>query len=327
MLVLTAGDIAGLLSPAVCRRVVEAAFRDLGEGRAEAPVVAGVHVTGGGFHIKAGVLGPIHPRFVAKTNANFPANPARGLPTIQGAVLLFDAGDGSLLALLDSGSLTCLRTAAATAVAAGHLARPDSGVLLLCGCGEQGMAHLHALVEVLPIHRVIAFDRDESRAGVLADAARGRGLEAAVSTDLRAGLRECDLCVTCTPSTEWFVDVDDVRPGTFIAGVGADSPQKQELSPALLAAASVWVDLLDQCVAIGDLHHAIEAGAMRRESVRGELAGVVCGSQQGRLSDDEIIVFDSTGMALQDAAAASAVFDRAVEQGRGFEIQLSESAG
>jgi len=123
--------------------------------------------------------------------------------------------------------------------------------------------------------------------------------------------------VTCTPARKYFLHKNHVAPGTFVAAVGADNDDKQELDPQLLACSTVVADVLDQCVAIGDLHHAIAEGLMDRNSVHAELGEVVAGRKSGRTSADETTVFDSTGTALQDVAAAAVVYERAVKQGRG----------
>ena len=128
--------------------------------------------------------------------------------------------------------------------------------------------------------------------------------------------------VTCTPARRWFLGRAHVAAGAFVAAVGADNPEKQEIEPALLAASAVVADVLEQCATIGDLHHAIAAGLMRREDVRAELADVVSGRKPGRLSADEIVVFDSTGTALQDVAAAALVYERALASGAGLTVDL-----
>jgi ornithine cyclodeaminase/alanine dehydrogenase len=135
--------------------------------------------------------------------------------------------------------------------------------------------------------------------------------------DLSSAVGESDVCVTCTPSRSQFLERDFVRPGTFVAAVGADSPGKQELDPRLLGENVVVVDLLEQCVSVGALQHAIRHGLMTAESVRGELGDIVAGNVVGRSTDGEIIVFDSTGTALQDTAAAVLVYQRALSAGKG----------
>jgi ornithine cyclodeaminase/alanine dehydrogenase-like protein (mu-crystallin family) len=324
-LVLSRRDVARLLAPRDCIDVVERAFRMHAEGATIPPGVLGVHVAGGGFHVKTAGLAAEERVFVAKVNANFPANPARhGLPTIQGVVLLFDAEMGRPLAVLDSMELTSLRTAAATAVAAKHLARADADVVTICGCGEQGRSQLRALAVVRPLRRALAFDLEPARA---ADFARGMaqelGIEVAAVDDLPSAARQSGIVVTCTPARRWVLGRGDVAPGTFVAAVGADHPEKQEIEPALLAASTVVVDLLEQCAAIGDLHHALEAGALTRGDVHAELAEIVAGRAPGRRSPDEVVVFDSTGTALQDVAAAWLVYTRARASGAGLRVDLA----
>ena len=125
---------------------------------------------------------------------------------------------------------------------------------------------------------------------------------------LPSAIRNSDVVVTCTPATEFFVRKEDVTAGTFIAAVGADDSHKQEIDPALMASAKVVADSLEQVCSIGDTHHAIAAGLMRKEDVYAELSEIVAGRKPGRTSDDEIIVFDSTGVAIEDAAAATQSF-------------------
>jgi len=326
VLLLSGREVAELLDPGSCVAAVERAFKLLGEGKALRPALCGLHAGDGGFHVKAAVLADEegHPFFAAKINANFPDNPERwGLPTVQGAVLLMDGVCGAPLAVLDSAVLTALRTAAATAVAAKHLARPDSSVLTLCGCGVQGRAHLAFLAAVLPLRRVWLVDRDSSAVDHCAAEAARLGLEAHVAGDVRAACRASDVCVTCTPGREVVVGADDVRPGAFVAGVGADNESKQELDPTLLGRAKVVADLVEQCARIGDLHHALAAGALTVGDVYAELGDVVAGRKPGRTSADEIIVFDSTGMALQDVAAAIVAYRRALAAGRGVRVELA----
>ncbi len=316
-LVLTRSDVQALLGYDDCIAAVEAAFRLHAEGRSLAPGVLAVRAREGGFHVKAAGLDLGRLYFAAKTNANFSDNPSRrGLPAIQGVVVLCDAADGRVLAVMDSIELTIRRTAAATAVAARWLARPDAAVLTVCGCGQQGRAHLRALTRVLPLKRAYAFDRDEAAARACAEELGTElGLEITAVTDHAQAVRGSDVCVTCTPSRRPFLMREQVGPGTFVAAVGADSPDKQELEPALLGAAVVVTDVLEQCALIGELHHALAAGALTRDAVHAELADVVTGRKAGRRSRDEITIFDSTGTAIEDVAAAAVVYERAVAGG------------
>jgi ornithine cyclodeaminase/alanine dehydrogenase-like protein (mu-crystallin family) len=324
-LLLSRGDVAALLEPATCRVAVDQAFRVFGQGQSPAPAILGYHVPGGGFHIKVGESAGDAGRFLAvKTNANFPGNPARGLPTVQGLIQVFDLKTGVLIAVMDSIEVTILRTAAATAVAVAHLARPDSVVLTIIGCGVQGRAHVRAIREVRSLRRVQLWDVDPNASARLCSdlGAEAGAPECAILEDLPAGVRLSDIIVTCTSSTRPVLHAEWIAPGSFVAGVGADAEHKHELDPALLSGARVVVDVLDQAASIGDLHHAIEAGVMRREDVHGELGQVVCGLRPGRINAAETFVFDSTGMALQDAAACTVVIERARRQGSGVLVDF-----
>lgn len=318
-LVLTRSDVKRLLDYDSCIDAVEAAFRSSAVIPAS---VMGTHVDGGGFHVKAAGLDRV---YAVKTNANFPGNPsARGLPTIQGVLSLHDAVDGRLLALMDSIEITSIRTAAATAVAARHLARKDSKTVTIIGCGIQGRSQLRALRRVRPIERVFAFDVNQSLARSYADEMTADDVEVVAIEDFHDRLDVSDIVITCTPSRAAFLYKADISPGTFVGAVGADSDTKQELSPDLLASSKLVVDVLEQCATIGDLHHALEAGVMRREDVHADLAQILNGDASGRTSDDEIIVFDSTGTALEDVAAAIVVYERAKSQKAGIEVMLGD---
>jgi alanine dehydrogenase len=323
-LLLTRSDVAALLDLDACIAAVEEAFRAHGATRPPTGVL-GMPVPGGGFHIKAGVLEVGgRPYFAAKTNANFPENPARHrLPTIQGVLVLADAERGTPLAVMDSGEITSLRTGAATAVAARYLARADARSVAIIGCGVQGHVQLKAVSRVRKLEQVRLYDRDQARAEKLARAAkRSLKVEVTVAANPRAAARPSDMVVTCTSTHEPLLAAGDVMAGTFVAGVGADHPEKNELAPGLLAASRVVVDVLDQAATIGDLHHALAAGAMTREDVAAELGAIVAGRAPGRTTPEQTFVFDSTGMALQDVAAAVVVYERARAQRRGRKVRL-----
>ena len=130
--------------------------------------------------------------------------------------------------------------------------------------------------------------------------------------------------VTCTPSKQPYFREEFVRPGTFIAAVGADAPDKQELEPAVLVGAKLVTDVTDQCATLGELHHALDAGLLARTDVHAELGEVVAGRKPGRASAEEITLFDSTGMALQDAAASLVILEKAKRTGAGLRVKLGE---
>jgi ornithine cyclodeaminase/alanine dehydrogenase-like protein (mu-crystallin family) len=322
VIVLGRRDVAGLMRPADWLAAVEAGYRALVRGEAEAPGPLHLPADGGGFHAKGASFRDGGRAWAAlKVNGNFPGNPAaRGLPTVQGAVLLFDAETGSPLAVMDSIELTLRRTAAAAALAARSLARPDAAVAAVCGRGAQAGPQLEALAEVLPLSRALAWDADPARAEAFA--AGFQRLPVTAVANLEEATREAEVIVTCTTACEPFLEPRHVRPGTFVAAVGADSPHKSEIAPALMARARVVCDSVEQALAMGDLRHAVAAGAMTVEQAAGDLAGLVSGAVEGRQTDDQITLFDSTGMGLQDVAAAARVYLRALAAGSGFACAL-----
>jgi ornithine cyclodeaminase/alanine dehydrogenase len=325
-LLLSRSEVADLLSIEESIAAVERVFQLYGEGKTQPPGILGVHADDGAFHIKAGLLKLDRSFFAAKINANFPQNVNRfGLPLIQGAVFLADAQNGYPLAIMDSMEITIRRTGASTAVAAKYLARPDSKSILICGCGNQGRVSIQALSKIFTVQHVFAYDIDGTQAERFANELSDE-LNIAVETtsDLGEAMKRSDICVTCTPSNRFFLKQDYVQPGTFVAAVGADSETKQELEPVLLAQNKTVVDIFEQCASIGELHHAIASALMTEQSVHAELGEIVAGIKPGRTSSDEIIIFDSTGMALQDVITAATVYKKAVDTGIGRIVDLAK---
>ena len=326
-LALSRHDVAVLLTLDDGIDAVESAFRAHGEGLTSTGIL-GMPAAGGGFHIKAATIGGDAPVFAAKVNGNFQDNAARfGLPRIQGLIVLCDARHGFPLAVMDSTLITQLRTGAATAVAAKYLARTGASIATIVGCGLQGRVQLRSIVAVRPLTRVFVHDADRGGAERFArEMTAGLRCEVLVIDAPADGTRQSDLIVTCTPSRVAILHEGDVVPGAFISAVGADSEDKQEIAPALMARCGVVPDILEQAATIGDLHHALVAGAMCRADARAELGAIVAGRAPGRTRDDEIMLFDSTGTALHDVAAAALVLERAERRGAGTPLDLLGTA-
>lgn len=324
-LLLGRADIARSMALADYIDAVEQAFGRLGAGQMAVPPVVHIPAPDGAFHIKsAAFVG--EPAYVAvKVNGNFPDNQrCHGLPTIQGAIILCNGSDGSLLAVIDSIEVTAMRTGAATAVAAKHLAPRDTNTLTVIGCGVQGRVQLLSLLEVLPLTTVFAFDLD----GKVADEfARQMSADTKINVipvkHFADGTLASRAVVTCTSARRPYLGREHVRRGTFIAAVGADNDDKQELDVELMAEAKVVVDLLDQCAGIGELHHALDAGAMERADVVAELGDLVAGKVKPEFTADDIIVFDSTGSAIQDVAAAGIIYERARSASIGLAMEFA----
>jgi ornithine cyclodeaminase/alanine dehydrogenase len=241
-----------------------------------------------------------------------------GLPNIMGTIVLFDAEKGTLLAIVDSIEPTIKRTGAGTAVAAKYLARPDSRILTICGCGDQGRIQLTALKEVLAVERVFAFDQNHTSAKDYAAQMSGElGIPVEATESLQSATSLSDVLITCTPSKKPFVMKKFIKPGTFVAAIGSDSPDKQELETSLLQGTKVVVDIFKQCAVAGELHHGLESGMITKDVVHAEIGQIVAGKKPGRETPTEIIVYDATGTALQDTAAVALCYEKAMEKGIG----------
>jgi alanine dehydrogenase len=235
---------------------------------------------------------------------SFPGNPARGLPTVTGLVLLSDASNGSLVAVLDAGAVTALRTGAAAVLAAETLNRPDAGVATVVGAGVNGRATARTFVSLG--REVLLWDVDEKRAR---DAAGELGTGVAGSREEALG---ADVVVTVTPGHEVLFPRGSLRAGQHVSLMGADGPGKTEIAVEEIGRTHVFCDDWEQASHNGDLAHAVGAGAITQDDVT-ELGAVLTEQAPGRQSPDEITIFDSTGLAIQDLAVALAAMERADE--------------
>jgi alanine dehydrogenase len=235
---------------------------------------------------------------------SFPGNPAQGLPTVTGLVLLSDASNGMPKAVLDAGAVTSLRTGAAAVLAAETLGRLDAGTAAVIGAGVNGEAAARTFVA--RGRDVMLWDVDEARAH---DVASDIGARAAAS---REEALAADLLVTVTPGREIVLAENSLRPGQHASLMGADGPGKAEIAVEELARVRVFCDDWEQASHNGDLVHAVEAGVVGRDDVH-QLGDVLIGTAEGRRSDRDITIFDSTGLAIQDLAIALAAMERANE--------------
>jgi len=325
VLVLSRADIAALMDYSAYVDAVEAGFRAAANGAALAPPAAGFQVPGGSYHAKGAAMLVGDPPVVAiKLNGNYPGNPAaNGLPTVQGVIYLADATNGRPLALMDSIEVTINRTGAATTLAARHMARRDSGIATICGAGVQGSIQAIAIAAAVRLKTLHVWDaRPDAAVKLARELAERLKIDVRASADLSV-VRQSDIVVTCTSAHEPFLTPELIRPGTFIAAVGADNSDKSEIHPRLYARTRAVVDSLEQCAEIGDLHHALKAGAVTREHVHVTLGEVVAGSKPGRSDDAEITLFDSTGLGLQDVAAAAGIYRRALARGAGTRLAIN----
>jgi len=328
VVLLSGHDLRSLLRPQAAIAALREAYAALVDHREDQGRSLGFVVEGGSIHVKSGLLPGSHLAFASKVNVNLPDNWTRhGLPTIQGVVVVADALDGRPLAVMESMTLTGLRTAATAALAASFGARAESKTAAIIGCGAQASFQLEALRAVFSLQSVRVFDIDQKRAEGFATRASTTTCAVTSVPSVRAAVRGADICVTCTTSRSAIIGDDlDLR-GCFIAAVGADNPEKQEIAPALMRRARILVDDLDACAAGGDLYHALREGAVGREQVCADLAELAAGRKLGRTSAEELVIFDSSGSGVQDVAAAWAAYREAAQTGIGLRFDLTGSAG
>ncbi len=255
-----------------------------------------------------------------KSGGYWPGNEARGLTNHQSTVFLFDADTGRPKAMVGGNYLTAVRTAAAAAVSIKHLARDDAKVLGMVGAGHQSAFQMRAAVRQRGFERIVGWNRNRERLSRLADTAQEIGLPfEAVDLDRLGG--EADVIVTITSSFAPILEKAQVRPGTHLACMGTDTKGKQEVGAELVAAASAFTDEVAQSVTIGECQHAVEAGLIGEADIT-EIGAVINGTKPGRASDEEITLFDGTGVGLQDLAVASAAVELAVGRGVAASVDL-----
>jgi len=321
MLIVPEREIAKLMTRQAAFDAVEKVFAAMAAGDAwNFPVVReaighqdALYGFKGGFDRAGMTLG-------LKAGGYWPGNQARhGLINHQSTVFLFDPDTGRVQAMIGGNLLTALRTAAASSVSIRHLARPDAKVLGMIGAGHQAAFQLRAALEQRDFTRVIGWNRNPERLTTLEAVARDAGIPfEAVGLD---GMRAADVIITITSSFAPILAADQVAPGTHIACMGTDTKGKQEVDPRLLAQASVFTDEIAQSVTIGEAQHAVSEGLIGKADIR-ELGAVINATLPGRTTDDEITLFDGTGVGLQDLAVAASVIARAVEKGIAVEVDF-----
>lgn len=299
---------------------VESAFRTLAEGGVVMPPILSMAIEAhqGEVDVKTAYV-PGLSRFAIKISPGFFDNPKLGLPSTSGLMTVFSSTTGQLEALLlDNGYLTDVRTAAAGAVAARHLARPDAETAAILGTGMQARLQLRALTLVRPIRQAVIWGRDPAKAAALAgEMADLIGIPVTAENDPAQAVRAVDIVVTTTPATTPILRAAWLRPGQHVTAMGSDQDSKNELEPACLALAAPYVaDRVSQTRLLGELRAAIAAGAMA-DTAQAELGAIINGAAPGRASPDAITVADLTGTGVQDTAIAALALDRATASGAG----------
>jgi ornithine cyclodeaminase/alanine dehydrogenase len=324
MRILGRDALEALLPPADVIAAVERAFREHAAGRAATLPRLPLPMGRDGFFLSMVSslprLGALGTKLVTVVAGNRP----RGLPTIHASYLLTDAETGVPLALMEAGFLTAIRTGATSALAARHLARPDSRVVACFGAGVQARFQLLCLKQVLPLGEVRVVGRDAARSAAFAERMRRElGVSVRVEASRTAAVRGADVVTCATTSPRPVFSGRDLRPGAHVDAVGAFRPGSREVDTLTIRKSRVVVDTYEGAwEEAGDLLIPIKAGAITRRHIRAELGQVVTGARPGRTSPEEITLFKSVGFAPEDAATARLAYDRAVAAGVGEEVRL-----
>jgi ornithine cyclodeaminase len=299
---------------------VEAAFLALATEAVAMPPVLRLDLPGqhGEVDVKTAYL-PRFASFAIKVSPGFFNNPSLGLPSLNGLMLVLSAQTGLTEAvLLDNGYLTAVRTAAAGAVAARWLAKQATPQVAVIGAGEQARLQLQALMLVRRVERVSVWARNRAAAErFAADTTARLGVHCDIARDVHHALAEADIAITTTPSRTPLVEAPDLHPGLHITAMGSDAEHKNEIAPAALAAARYFCDRMQQTRVLGELHHALEAGAVDVHATFSELGQVIAGQAKGRTHECDVTICDLTGTGAQDTAIAALALSRAREAGAG----------
>ena len=248
------------------------------------------------------------------SSGGFPNNPAEhGVPSGMGTVLLFDARSCALLCVMDGSLLTGLRTGAAGAVSVKALARKNAKTVTSIGTGNQARMQIHAIREVMPIETIHAWDHHpETLARYKADIEREFGIPVVTAASKQAAVERADILITTTRGKGSLVEAAWVQPGTHVVAIGTDTYGKQEFEPEVFKGAKIVNDSIAQCIEKGETQHPLRRNIIRREDIHAELGEILLGQKPGRERDDEITIFDSTGMAIQDNTTAARIYRNAV---------------
>jgi len=315
-------EVESLLDMKGTLKVVEEAFRQHGLKKVQMPPKLYLYFKNhnGDLRTMPGYLEEQDITGVKIVNVH-PDNPRIGLPTVMALVILNSTETGAPLAIMDGTYLTDMRTGAAGGVAVKYLARKNAKTVGFVGTGNQARSQLMAINEIIDIHEIKATSTSEKQTLAFKDDMESKiDCEITPEKTIRQ-VCDCDILVTTTPSRQPIVMNEWISEGTHINAIGADAPGKEELDPLILKRANVIVDDIEQASHSGEVNVPISKGSLSVEDIFGELGEVITGKKKARMTDSDITVFDSTGLAIQDIATADMVYRKALEANMGMKLQ------
>ena len=327
VLIINRSEMEKLLTLESLLPVIERAFVAFTDGQTVAyPVVRepvsahrGIFGIKSGYLIEEGVIG-------LKAGGFWLDNPDAGLTRHQSTTVMFDPATGLPTAFMDGNHITAIRTAAVGALAARELARPDARTAAILGCGMQGVGQAEALCLVRPIEEIRAFDIVPENVERFGESLRPSGVEVKACNNALEAVRGADIVVTVTPAKEPILCSDWIKQSMHVSAFGSDTRDKNEVEAGLFRRAKVVVDDVTQATTLGDTHHAVDQGLFHADDIHATLGEILAGRKKGRTSDEEITLFDATGLAFQDLVAGALAVKLAAEQGVGTRVSLDGGA-
>lgn len=327
-LLLNKDVVRGLIGMTEVIGAVEEAYKAFSNDQVEQPGYVGLHLPSlrGEIDFKLGYYKANEIISMKAHSGGFTNNPAEhAVPNSMGTILLFDARSCALICIMDGSLITGLRTGAAGAVSVKALARKNARTITSIGTGNQARMQIRAINEIMKIEQIHAWDStQETSSKYKADIEREFGIPVIVASSNKEAVEQADILITTTRGKGSLVEADWVKPGTHIVAIGTDQRGKQELDPEIFRNAKVVVDSISQCTKKGETWHPLNKNIIAKDDIHGEIGEVLLGRKPGRESDDEITIFDSTGMAIQDNTTASKIYQNAVANNVGTYFQFFE---
>ncbi|EJC83754.1 putative ornithine cyclodeaminase, mu-crystallin [Rhizobium leguminosarum bv. trifolii WSM2297] len=327
-LLLNKNDVGRLIGMTEVIGAVEEAYKAFSSDQVEQPDYIGIHLPSlrGEIDFKLGYHKAAEIISMKAHSGGFTNNPAEhGVPNSMGTILLFDARSCALICIMDGSLITGLRTGAAGAVSVKALARKNARTIASIGTGNQARMQIRAINKIMKIEEIHAWDStSETSSKYKEDIEREFGIPVTVASSKKEAVARADILITTTRGKGSLVEAKWVKPGTHIVAIGTDQRGKQELDPELFRNAKIVVDALSQCTEKGETWHPLDKNIIAMDDIHGEIGEVLLGRKPGRESDDEITIFDSTGMAIQDNTTASKIYRNAIANNVGTFFQFFE---
>jgi alanine dehydrogenase len=327
-LLLKKGEVSRLISIKEAIGAVEEAYKAFSSDQVEQPDYIGIHLPSprGEIDFKLGYYKVNEIISMKAHSGGFTNNPAEhGVPNSMGTILLFDARSCALICIMDGSLITGLRTGASGAVSVKALARKNARTIASIGTGNQARMQIRAINEVMKIEEIHAWSRTSNTLSKYkTDIEREFGIPVIVASSKKEAVEQADILITTTRGKGDLVEADWVKPGTHIVAIGTDQRGKQELDPELFRNAKIVVDSIAQCTEKGETWHPLNRNIIAKDDIHAEIGEILSGRKPGRESDEEITIFDSTGMAIQDNTTASKIYQNAIDNNVGTFFQFFE---